>query len=172
MDWPLLQLALLFGRLSLIGFGGNDAILAEMQRQTVEAGWMTSVKFTEAYALRRVAPGPGGLLPIMVGYQAAGLAGAVVAILSYLGPTIALAVACARYLRESRDQRWPKAIRVAVTPISVGLLVAAIYVLATLVIRDTAGAAIAVGTVLVMLTGRVPVAAVPLAAAAVGVLFL
>jgi chromate transporter len=156
----------------LVGFGGHDAILADVQRETIEAGWMTARAFTEAYALSRVAPGPGGLLPIMVGYQAAGVLGALVAIASYLGPTVALAIACTRYLRDARDQRWPRAIRVAVTPISVGLLAAAIFVLARLLLRDAPSIAIAAGSIAATLSGRVPVALVPLAAAAIGIALL
>ena len=38
MSWTLVELALLFVRLSIFGFGGIDASLADMQRQTEEAG--------------------------------------------------------------------------------------------------------------------------------------
>jgi chromate transporter len=172
IDDTLIQLAALFTRLSVIGFGGNDAILAEMQRQAVQLGWMTTAQFAEAYALSRIAPGPGGLLPVMGGYRAAGLAGAGVALLSYIGPTVLIAMLCAQYLRGAKDQRWPGAIRRSVTPVSVGLLLAAVYVLFTLVVHDAAGALIAVAAGGATLAGRVPVALVPIAAATIGILFL
>jgi len=55
----LLQLALLFGGLSLLAFGGGTAVLPDMQRAAVDTyHWMTAPEFLHL-AISRAAPGLG-----------------------------------------------------------------------------------------------------------------
>ena len=59
----LLGLLLVFAPLSLLSFGGGQAIIADMQHQTVDIHhWMTGPQFVDLFALSRAAPGPSTLI--------------------------------------------------------------------------------------------------------------
>src|SRR3954447_8742654 len=89
----LLEVALLFGRLSLLSFGGGTTVLGERERAAVGHGWLTHDQFVQSYALGQLAPGPGMTLVVPIGYQTAGIAGGLVAFLSFFLPTAILALA-------------------------------------------------------------------------------
>jgi chromate transporter len=168
----LLDLAWLFLRLGLLTIGGSDAVLSEMQREVVARGWMSAADFTGTYALARLAPGPGGFIAIPVGFRASGLAGAVVGLVAFVGPSLLLALALLRHWRSVRQQPWAVAVRTAVTPITVGLTGATAWILGTTVIHDWRGLAIAAGVTLLCARSLVPVATLPLIAGLAGLVLL
>ena len=75
----LIALALMYGQLSLLAFGGANAVIPEMQRQVVDVHhWMTAQDFAAMFALAQAAPGPNMMVVGLVGWRVAGVAGAVV----------------------------------------------------------------------------------------------
>ena len=69
-----------FGLISLIAFGGGQAALPLVERTAVhDAHWITSAMFGTAIALGYLTPGPVLIVATFVGYQVAGIAGALVA---------------------------------------------------------------------------------------------
>ena len=55
----LLALTLVFTQLSLLAFGGGNAILPEMQHQVVTVHhWMSAEQFSSMFAIAQAAPGP------------------------------------------------------------------------------------------------------------------
>src|SRR5579859_5032790 len=79
----LADLAATFGVLSLIAFGGMPAVMPEMQRLVVEVkGWTTATEFIQLFAIAQAAPGPNVLICSLIGWRAAGLPGAIVALLA------------------------------------------------------------------------------------------
>jgi chromate transporter len=129
-DSPLVQLALDFGLLSFIAVGGGMAVLPEMQRIVVDNhGWMTAATFADLFALAQAAPGPNVLVVSLLGWQVAGLAGAAVATVAMTVPTSVLTYAFARVWERSRDARWRKAIQRGLAPVTVGLMLAAAYLI-------------------------------------------
>jgi len=73
----LWAIALLFSSLSLVAVGGANVVVPEMHRQAVDIGhWMTDTEFASLYAIVRAAPGPNMLISTLIGWKAAGLAGA------------------------------------------------------------------------------------------------
>ena len=55
----LLTLAAVFSQLSLLAFGGTNAVIPEMQRQVVDLHhWMSAQEFAALFALAQAAPGP------------------------------------------------------------------------------------------------------------------
>ncbi len=71
----LLALALVYGQLSLLAFGGANAVIPEMQRQVVDVHhWMTARDFGAMFALAQAAPGPNMMVvKPAVGWRVAGL---------------------------------------------------------------------------------------------------
>ena len=82
----LITLALQFAMMSLLAFGGANAVVPEMHRQAVELrGWMTEREFTEALSLSQFLPGPNIVnLSIIAGRRLQGPIGAVVATLGLM----------------------------------------------------------------------------------------
>jgi chromate transporter len=105
MDPVCAQLALLMGKLGLLSFGGTAVALAEIQREVVRHGWMTDSQFVEAFALGQIT-GVGALFAIPVGYQAAGLPGALVALAAYFVPPAAVALLAAWSWQRLRGSPW------------------------------------------------------------------
>jgi chromate transporter len=85
---PLIVLAGHFALLSLFAIGGANAAIPEMYRIAVQLeGWLTDQQFSDLFAIAQVTPGPNVIITTLIGYQVAGLAGALVATLAMVGPT-------------------------------------------------------------------------------------
>jgi predicted methyltransferase len=125
-------LVMYFGVLSLISFGGMPSVLPEMQRLVVETnGWATPLEFVQLFAIAQAAPGPNVLIVSLIGWKAAGLPGAVVALLAACAPAAALAWWLTDLWERFKDSPWRKAIQRAVGPLVVGLTLSGGYVLCT-----------------------------------------
>jgi chromate transporter len=164
---PLGQLAREFALLGIIAFGGVNTILPEMQRQAVEAhGWMSNTQFTQLFAIAQAAPGPNFMIVTLVGWQVAGILGALTATLALIVPTFALAYAVAGAWRRFSQARWRKALQAGLIPLTVGLVAAGAFVLSTSTLATwQQGLAMASTFLLVMFTRIHPL--VPLAVAGV-----
>src|SRR5881396_2358506 len=118
----LLDLAVTFGVLSIIAFGGMPAVMPEMQRLVVEVkGWTTPTEFIQLFAIAQAAPGPNVLIVSLIGWKAAGLPGAVVALLAVCGPAAVLAWWIADLWERFKESPWRIAIQKAIAPLVVGL---------------------------------------------------
>jgi chromate transporter len=127
---PLLALLLLFAPLSLLSVGGGQSVVAEMQRQVVDLhGWMSDASFMTDYAIARMAPGPGSLVVALVGWQVAGLAGALVATAAMFIPSALLVCALAHVWSRQRGAPWQRAVERGLMPVAAGMILATSYAL-------------------------------------------
>ena len=119
-------LALDFAMLSLLSVGGASSVLPEMHRSLVEVhGWMSSREFAELYSLAQASPGPNVLVVSLFGWQAAGLAGAIVTTLAMVIPSSVLTFYADRMLwRAAGAAMWREVIDNALAPVTVGLIAA------------------------------------------------
>ena len=139
--------------LSLVSFGGMPAVMPEMQRIVVESqAWATPLEFVQLFAIAQAAPGPNVLIVSLIGWKAAGLAGAVVALVAACAPAGVLAWWIADLWERFKDSPWRAAIQRAIAPLVVGLTLSGGYVLCTPSTPDWRLWAIAAvsGTVMVM----------------------
>jgi chromate transporter len=91
---PLGELGLLMVKVDLFAFGGGYASLPVMLHEVVEVrGWLDARTFMDGIALGQVTPGPIVITATFVGYQVAGIAGAVVATLAIFAPSLTLLIA-------------------------------------------------------------------------------
>ena len=128
----LADLALTFGVLSLVAFGGMPAVMPEMQRLVVDVkGWTTPAQFIQLFAIAQAAPGPNVLIVSLVGWRAAGLPGAIVALLAVCAPAAVLAWWIADLWERFKESPWRRAIQKAIAPLVVGLTLSGGYVLCT-----------------------------------------
>jgi chromate transporter len=128
----IIQLALYFGLLSCIAFGGLPSVLPEMQRFIVNVkGWMSAEDFIRLFAIAQAAPGPNILFASVVGWKVAGPVGAVVALVSICGPAAVIAWCVSTLWEKYREAPWRIALQRAIAPLVVGLILSGGYVLAT-----------------------------------------
>ena len=126
----LFILAVQFAVMSLLALGGANAVVPEMHRQAVELrGWMSDRQFADLFAISQVAPGPNVMIVTLIGYQVAGLSGALVATLAMCGPTAVLALFLGGIWDRFKDAPWRLAVQAGLVPISVGLVAASAIVL-------------------------------------------
>lgn len=120
----LVDLAVSWGRVGLLGFGGGSSMVPFMKHECVDLrAWMSDQEFLEALALGNSLPGPiAAKMSVHVGLQVAGIAGAVVAFAAVMGPSTAMMVALAGLYLRFRDKPAVTGAMAAVKPVVVGML--------------------------------------------------
>ena len=119
----LLALVLVFVPLSLLSIGGGASLLADMEHQSVSVhGWTTAREFANLFAISRAAPGPGTMLAALLGWKAAGWAGAVAATVALYLPSSLLVYGAARLWGRWRGSVWHTAVERGLAPIAAGLI--------------------------------------------------
>ena len=122
----LVALGVVFAPLSLLSFGGGNAVIADIAHQAIAVqGWTSEREFADLFALSRAAPGPGSMLAALIGWKAAGIPGALVATLAFYLPSAALVLVVVRLWGRWRGSRWHTAIERGMAPIAAGLFLAA-----------------------------------------------
>jgi chromate transporter len=151
----LLALAGYFALMSLFAIGGANSAVPEMQRVAVEVeGWMTARQFTDIFAIAQVTPGPNVIIVALIGYQAAGVLGALVATLAMCGPSCVFAFYIGAVWERFRDARWRAAIQTGLLPVSIGLIAASAYVVASSVAHNLSAVSLTLIAALVTYTTR------------------
>lgn len=127
----LSSVALHFLGLSLLAIGGANAVLPEMHRHTVEVtGWLTDREFVDLFAIAQVAPGPNIIIVTLIGYQVAGIAGALTATAAMCAPTCLLTYWLGLTWEKYKEAPWRRLIQAGLVPVSVGLIAASALILA------------------------------------------
>jgi chromate transporter len=128
----LLALFAHFALLSLLAVGGMIAMAPEMHRYLVDSrGWIDHVQFVDSIAIAQAAPGPNVLFVTLLGWQVAGLSGALVATAGAIIPSCTLTYFAQRELAARRDSRGARTVRLGLPPIAIGFTLATGWVLAT-----------------------------------------
>lgn len=119
----LAQLFAEFTLLSFVAFGGATALLPEMHRVVVEQHhWLDNTTFTHLYAIAQAAPGPNVLVVTLIGWEIAGVAGALVATIAMCLPMSVVIYLMIDRWESFAGRRWQKAISLGVAPLAVGLI--------------------------------------------------
>ena len=168
-DDPLIALMIVIAPLSLVAFGGASSMYAPLQHQSVDVyHWLTAREYLEMFAIARVTPGPGSMITTLIGWQVAGIPGALVATLALFVPSSVLAIFLARIWNKYRGTAWHTAIETGLQPIASGLIRAAVVVLLQLAESGPLSwAVVAVATATLMWLPRLHPAAVLAAGGAI-----
>jgi chromate transporter len=128
-----LQLAGLFGMLSLLSIGGGNAVLPEMHMQAVHGHhWMTDSQFADIFSISQTAPGPSILIVTMVGYGAGltfggvpgAIIGGVIATVAMIVPAASLMYVVTLFWQKAQKAKWRIAVEKGFAPLTVGLIMA------------------------------------------------
>ena len=125
--WQLLRV---FAPLSLLTIGGGQSIIPDIQqRAVVDHQWISAEQFLDDFAISKAAPGPNIMMVPLIGWQVAGLAGALVAALAIFLPSTVLFFLVARAWRMSAFDRWRDRLARGLAPVSVGLVLAGTWLI-------------------------------------------
>jgi chromate transporter len=137
VDLP--SLFLHFLTLSLLSIGGAITTVPEMHRFLVDKmGWLTDSEFTASIALAQAAPGPNILFVAVLGYNVAGLQGALAAMAGIMLPSTVLTLTATRWARANRDHAAVRAFSAGMMPLTLGLIIATGWLLALPFLREDA----------------------------------
>lgn len=141
-----------FAALSLLAIGGAMSTVPGMHRYVVDqTGWLSDGQFTSSVALAQAAPGPNVLVAAVIGYNVAGVAGAVATMVGTLLPSSALTFAVTRYGERNREAPALRAITTGLAPLTIGLLLSTGWILLEPTRLDVAAWLLVGATLLFML---------------------
>jgi len=179
--WPLIAvaagasgglLALVWTSLKVgaLSYGGGFVIVPLMQGDAVNRfHWMTDPQFLNAVALGQVTPGPVTHTVAVVGYAAAGIAGALLAAFVAFLPSFSFVLLGARHFDRLRGNAGVLAFLDGAGPAAIGAIVGSAVPLA-LALSEPWQAAILAAAAFALLVARGSVVVVLLAAGAIGAL--
>ncbi len=162
----LIDLYIAFLKIGALTFGGGYAMLPMLQREVIDKhGWATIEEVLDIYAIGQCTPGIIAVnTATMIGYRKRGVAGAIVATLGEVTPSVVIITLLAALLTQVQDSIWVArafgGIRIAVC----ALIVQSIITLAKKSVVDVPSIIIAVSaTLLALLLALSPIVIVALA---------
>jgi chromate transporter len=167
------RLALVFTILSLLGFGGGNAIIPQMHADVVDSfHWITSAEFTRFFGLAKLAPGPTTTMAALVGFAVAGVAGATVATIAVFVPAGMLTFAVGHAWGRLKGTPWRERFATAIKPVVLGLIWAGAITLAHGAIDGPVTIALAIAAAIILLASDLNQALLVLCAGAIGAFVL
>lgn len=132
MSWPdYAALFLHFLMLSPMSIGGAITTVPEMHRYLVDqTGWLSDTQFTASIALAQAAPGPNILFVAVLGWNVAGLPGALTTMAGIMLPSTLLTLTATRWARANREHLAVRAFSAGMMPLTLGLIIATGWLLA------------------------------------------
>ena len=131
----LLKLFLVFSKVGLLAWGGGPSMIPLMQQEVLAQGWLTPEGFIDALALGNALPGPiATKMSIYVGYEQAGILGAIAAVSGTIAPSGVLMLILAVFFLGQKTPLIDAALT-AVRPAVIGLLIWTAYDLGEAVLR-------------------------------------
>ena len=125
---PLLLLRLYFEvfKTGLFSIGGGLATIPFLQHMGETTGWFTNQDLTMMIAVSESTPGPLGVnMATYVGFETAGIPGALIATLGVITPGIIIILIIASFLEKFRNNRSVEAVFSGLRPASTALIVSA-----------------------------------------------
>jgi chromate transporter len=167
----LLELLLVFGRLSLVGFGGSSGVFPELERVVVDQqGWLTRRELVDSFALGQLTPGPALLMVMFIGHRVAGLSGALVALFANFVPSALLSALAVAHWDRLRQSPWLAALQRSLAAVALGLSAAGACSVCRVAITDPTTATVTLLACLTLWQFRLPPALVILGGAVVAAL--
>jgi chromate transporter len=133
----LRELAALFLKLGLIGFGGPAAHIAMMEDEVVRRrGWVSRERFLDLLGATNLIPGPNSTeMAIHIGHVRAGFPGLLVAGASFILPAMLIVMGCAWAYARFGALPQAEAILYGVKPVIIAVVVQALWGLARTAVK-------------------------------------
>ncbi len=152
---PLRELALLFLRLGVTGFGGPAAHIAMMEDEVVRRrGWLTREEFLDLIGAANLVPGPNSTeMALHIGHRRAGWPGLLVAGSCFILPAALIVTALAAAYVHFQARPELGALMRGVKPVVIAVVVQALWALGRTAVKSAWLAALAVVATLLNLLG-------------------
>lgn len=122
----LLRLFFEFAKVGLFSVGGGLATIPFLKEMGESTGWFTNVELTTMIAVSESTPGPMGVnMATYVGFETAGIPGAVTATLGLIFPSVIVILIIAGFLQKFRQSRTVDAVFRGLRPASTALITSA-----------------------------------------------
>jgi chromate transporter len=166
--WPLF---LVFAKAGSLLFGSGYVLLAFLRADLVERlGWLTNAQLLDAIAVGQITPGPVFTTATFIGYNLAGMTGAVVATIAIFLPAFVFVALSAPLIPAMRRSAVAGAILDGVNVASLALMAAVTLTLARETLTDATALSIAVVSAVLLVTLRANATVLIAAGAAIGLL--
>lgn len=129
MIWELM---VAFFKIGLFAIGGGLATLPFLYQLSQETGWFSTADIATMIAVSQSTPGPIGInMATYVGFQVAGLLGAISASLALIAPSVIICIAISKILDKVKQSPIVQAVFSSLRPASAALILLAGFSLAT-----------------------------------------
>ena len=134
----MLEMFLKFIKIGFTAFGGGSVIIALIQKEFVDSGYIKSADFINALALSQATPGPvAGSLATYIGYKLFGVIGIFVAVIGVSLPTFLIVIIFSELLRHLNNNRFVEDIFKILRPVVISLVISVfIYLFQISVLKD------------------------------------
>jgi chromate transporter len=141
----LKEIAQLFLKLGIIGFGGPAAHIAMMRQEVViKKKWLSEQHFLDLIGATSLIPGPNSTeMAIHIGHEKGGWKGLIVAGVCFIMPAVLITGVFAYFYKKYGQQPEAQAFLYGIKPAIIAIILAAIYPLAKKSIKTTPLAIIA-----------------------------
>ena len=142
-------------KVGALAYGGGFVIVPLMQADAVgRYHWMTNAQFLNAVALGQVTPGPVVLTVAVVGYAAAGVGGALLAVAVAFAPSFGFILFGARHFDRVRSNHRARAFLDGAGPAAIGAILGSAIPLALAIPEPWQYAVLAAAAVLLLVLKR------------------
>ena len=132
-----LKLFFEFFKTGLFAVGGGMATLPFLYDISERTGWFTQAQLADMIAVGESTPGPIGVnMATYVGFETAGIPGAVIATLGLVTPSVIIILIIARVLKQFRENPTVDAAFYGLRPCSIALIAAAGLLVAKITFLD------------------------------------
>ncbi len=165
----LFALFLHFLSLSVFATGGVMTLASDMHRYVVDQhGYITHTDFVNSIALAQSAPGPNVLFVTVMGWQIAGVPGALATTLGLSLPALIFPFLVSRLGRRAQFERALRVVQQGLGPVAIGLMAATCFLLVSEAPGVWKGAAIIVAMIALLTLTRIPAVLLIFGAGALG----
>lgn len=120
----LWELFFVFLKVGSVSFGGGYAIIALIQREVIDKGWMQAQQFQELVALAGMSPGSIATnTATLIGYSRMGILGAIIATIGIILPSLLIVILFASFFVRMQGNSWIRSSFYGLRPIITGLIV-------------------------------------------------
>ncbi len=138
----LLRLFYEFFKTGLFAVGGGLATIPFLRDMGARTGWFTDADLTTMIAVSESTPGPMGVnMATYVGFETAGVPGAVIATLGLITPSVIVIIIIAGFLQKFRQSKTVDSVFYGLRPASTALIAVAGLNVAISVFLSTGGRA-------------------------------
>jgi chromate transporter len=136
----LLRLFFEFAKTGLLAVGGGLATIPFLEDLGVRTGWFTATDLTTMIAVSEATPGAMGVnMATYVGFEIAGIPGAIIATLGLVFPSIVVIMVIAGFLQKFRQSKAVDAVFYGLRPASTALIASAGLTVAAAVLIQVGG---------------------------------